>query len=587
MLMYIPFWTIVKKREHLQWTMENEAIKETYPIVDVFIVCCNEPYDILLDTVRSALSLNYPKDKYRIWILDDGNDKSIEENMIKISKTYETLLHVKYIRRLKQKNTPHYYKAGNLNNGIREVKQIIGQVGDYVLVQDVDMILHPDFLLRTLPHFKEDDRVAFVQAGQNYYNLYSSDILCQGLIGINQVLLHCDSNNQSSICIGSGVLIKSSIIDELNGFPTDSITEDFHFSFSIHKLGYKSVYITEHLQFGLIPDSLIGTIEQYKRWESGNFQVICRYFDKLFSCKRYKNRMTFFQRINYFIHGTRIINCLMQLYSMLLLLVSLWIEKPYVILANSSILKMTLTMTWIQYLFSRFILYFIHYDMVIDYNSSGYDSIEVTDVNETKTQKINSILCILQFVERTMQKSAWTSPFYFVSLSEIFVKIPLPFIPTGSYPSIHDERKNFLKFILNLISKGLIFHILYIPIGLAAIIYQLIRMTSKTFPLSLWYIPLVVINIYSLIPPIWFIIFPPPPTRNRQDLLQYTEQEGNQEPQVKLKTNVSLYPTSKYALLLIMFPLLIIALVFTNIILLFISPDYIQPFLVKTNIPVT
>ncbi|CAF1408999.1 unnamed protein product [Adineta steineri] len=298
--------------------MENKAIKETYPIVDVFIVCCNEPYDILLDTVRSALSLNYPKDKYRIWILDDGNDKSIEENIIKICKTYEEVLHIKYIRRLKKKNTPHFYKAGNLNNGFREVKQIMGQLGDYVLVQDVDMILHPDFLLRTLPHFKEDDRIAYLQAGQNYYNLYSSDILCQALIGSNQVLLYCDSNNQSSTCIGSGMLIKSSILDELNGFPVDSITEDFNLSFSIHKLGYKSVYITEHLQFGLTSDSLTGTIEQYKRWESGNFQVICNNFDKLFAYKRDQNQMTFFQRSYYFIHGTRIINCVMQLYYMLI-----------------------------------------------------------------------------------------------------------------------------------------------------------------------------------------------------------------------------------------------------------------------------
>ncbi|CAF1418787.1 unnamed protein product [Adineta steineri] len=484
--------------------MENKAIKDTYPIVDVFIVCCNEPYDILLDTVRSALSLNYPKDKYRIWILDDGNDKSIEENIIKICKTYETTLHIKYIRRLKKKNTPHFYKAGNLNNGFREVKHIIGQLGDYVLVQDVDMILHPDFLLRTLPHFKEDDRIAYLQAGQNYYNLYSSDILCQALIGSNQVLLYCDSNNQSSTCIGSGMLIKSSILDELNGFPTDSITEDFNLSFLIHKLGYKSIYITEHLQFGLTPDSLTGTIEQYKRWESGNFQVICNNFDKLFAYKRDQNKMTFFQRTYYFIHGTRIINCLMQLYSMLLL---------------------------------------------------------------------------------TIQKATWTSPFYFVSLSEIFVKIPLPFIPTGSYPSIHDERKNFLKFILNLSHKGLIFHILYISIGVAAIIYQFIRMTSKTLPLLLWYIPLVIINIYSFIPPIWLIIFPPPPTRTRQDLLQYTERGENQEPQVKLKTNISLYPTSKYSLLLIMFPLFIILMVSANIILLFVSPNYIQPFLIKKNIP--
>ncbi|CAF1076485.1 unnamed protein product, partial [Adineta steineri] len=85
-----------------------------------------------------------------------------------------------------------------------------------------------------------------------------------------------------------------------------------------------------------------------------------------------------------------------------------------------------------------------------------------------------------------------------------------------------------------------------------------------------------------LIPPIWFIVFPPA-IRKRKDLLLYTEQDENQEPTVKLEANTSLYPTSKRTLLLLIFPGLLIVLATVSIILLYISTKFIQTFIINTN----
>ncbi|CAF1005200.1 unnamed protein product [Adineta steineri] len=562
--------------------MGNESIEEKFPLVDIIIVCCHEPSDILLDTVRSALALNYPKNKYRVWILDDGKDEFMEQYISKIRVIYQRSPLVKYIRRFKEENKPHYYKAGNINNGLNEIKRHVGQLGDFILIQDVDMLIHSNFLLRTLPHFEENDRVAYIQIGQNLYNLNSSDILCQGLIGQNKLLLHCDSKNGSSTCIGSGMLIKSCVLDEINGIPPYSTTEDFNFSFSIHKLGYKSIYLDEALQFGLTPDSLIGTIEQYKRWESGNFQVIYRRFRELFSFNKQTNRMTFFQRFLYFTLGIRMGYCIIQLNFLVLTLIGLWIRLPYLLLENTSIIKITLLITWIQCISNRLILYVMYYDVANGYNLSNCHSVNVTDENNTKTPKINSCLCVLQLVERMIQKSVWTAPFYFCNLVSMFINIPQKFIPTRSYPSVHEERKHFLNLFLNLGTKGFLFHIIYILIALAGIVYRLTRIRSNNLIQSLWYISLVSINIYSLIPPIWFIVFPPA-IRKRKDLLVYTEQNENQEPTVKLETNTSLYPTSKRTLLLLIFPSLFIVLATVSIILLYISTEFIQTFIINTN----
>ncbi|GAX35879.1 glycosyltransferase family 2 protein [Nodularia sp. NIES-3585] len=44
-----------------------------WPTVDVFVTCYNEPPEIVEATARSALAMDYPTIKLRVYILDDGN----------------------------------------------------------------------------------------------------------------------------------------------------------------------------------------------------------------------------------------------------------------------------------------------------------------------------------------------------------------------------------------------------------------------------------------------------------------------------------------------------------------------------------
>jgi cellulose synthase (UDP-forming) len=44
-----------------------------WPTVDVFITCYNEPPEMVEETARAALAIDYPATKFRVYILDDGN----------------------------------------------------------------------------------------------------------------------------------------------------------------------------------------------------------------------------------------------------------------------------------------------------------------------------------------------------------------------------------------------------------------------------------------------------------------------------------------------------------------------------------
>jgi cellulose synthase (UDP-forming) len=121
--------------------------------VDVFITVYNEPPEIVRKTAEAALRINYPHWTY---ILDDGRSPVI--------KALTEELGIGYISRADNRHA----KAGNINNALRVT------TGDLILYLDADQIPSPRILNRVLGYF-EDDRVAFVQTPQNFYNVPDGD----------------------------------------------------------------------------------------------------------------------------------------------------------------------------------------------------------------------------------------------------------------------------------------------------------------------------------------------------------------------------------------------------------------------------
>lgn len=49
-----------------------------YPTVDIFLPCCNEPTDVPVESVRAALKMDYPLDRFKVIVLDDGGDDDLK-----------------------------------------------------------------------------------------------------------------------------------------------------------------------------------------------------------------------------------------------------------------------------------------------------------------------------------------------------------------------------------------------------------------------------------------------------------------------------------------------------------------------------
>lgn len=257
--------------------------------VDVFIPTLNEPMDMVRRTVLAAVRIDYP---HKTWVLDDGNRPEI--------RAMARELGCEYLAR----TTNTGAKAGNLNHGLKHA------TGDFVAMLDADHVAQRNFLDRMLGYFS-DPKIALVQAPQDYFNL---DSFQHGrdkrrrLIWQEQSFFHYVGQPgrdhwNAATCCGCTAVVRRSALDEIRGFPTDTVTEDMHAVVKLQKRGHDTAYHAEPLAFGIAPTDFPGYSRQRLRWGEGNMQV-CREEGIPFT-----RQLTVPQRLCYFALTSNYLDC--------------------------------------------------------------------------------------------------------------------------------------------------------------------------------------------------------------------------------------------------------------------------------------
>lgn len=133
-------------------------IGTTVPVVDVFVACCGESVQVIMNTVTAVAKQDYPTTSYQVYVLDDGCDAELKAKIETFNavKTGKKKVLVTYLTR---NNRPLHYKAGNLNFGLQQSARLGGK-GHFFGCVDADMIVQPDWLRRMLPHLTCDPDVA-------------------------------------------------------------------------------------------------------------------------------------------------------------------------------------------------------------------------------------------------------------------------------------------------------------------------------------------------------------------------------------------------------------------------------------------
>lgn len=279
----------------------SSAASEPLPTVDVFIPTYNEDTTLLANTIAAAKAMDYPPDRLKVWILDDGGTLE-KRNAADIVTAKAAQARHRELQDLCAALGAHYLtrdrneraKAGNLNNGL------IHSRGELVAVFDADHAPARDFLQETVGYFAKDPRLFLVQTPHFFINadplernLRTFDVMPsenEMFYGIIQRGL--DKWNASFFC-GSAAVLNRKALEETNGFSGLSITEDCETALALHAAGWNSVYVDKPLIAGLQPVTFASFIGQRSRWAQGMMQIL-RFHFPLF-----KRGLSLPQRLSY------------------------------------------------------------------------------------------------------------------------------------------------------------------------------------------------------------------------------------------------------------------------------------------------
>ncbi|MBA4175014.1 MAG: UDP-forming cellulose synthase catalytic subunit [Leptothrix sp. (in: Bacteria)] len=249
------------------WPLQRRPVAlppapERWPTVDVFIPTYNEPLAVLVPTVLAAKGLDWPADKLRITLLDDGRRDEIRAFAAEVGVGYGT------------RPDNLHAKAGNLNHALARSD------GEFVAIFDCDHLPSRSFLQLTMGELLRDERCAMVQTPHHFFSPdpFERNLETFGRVPNEGALFYGliqDGNdfwNATFFC-GSCAVLRREALMEVGGIAVETVTEDAHTALKLHRRGWRTAYLNITQAAGLATESLSGHVGQRIRWARGMAQI--------------------------------------------------------------------------------------------------------------------------------------------------------------------------------------------------------------------------------------------------------------------------------------------------------------------------
>ncbi len=264
-LVYAFYPLDILGRKRWDRTSEKAPYDPVYqPKVAFHVPTFNEPPEMVKQTLRRLLEVNYPEDHYTIMVLDDSTDESYIEPVRRFCEEKG----ITYIHRSERDG----YKAGALNVGLEYTPDDI----EIIAVIDADYQVDPDYIQDTAGYFV-DEELGFLQTPQDYRNRDASFLTKYYYYAdayFYQAVLPSRNEANAIIFCGTMGLVRKSALEDVGGWSGDHVTEDAELATRLLGAGYQSLYLNESYGHGLIPESYQGYRAQHHRWSFGGGQLL-------------------------------------------------------------------------------------------------------------------------------------------------------------------------------------------------------------------------------------------------------------------------------------------------------------------------
>jgi cellulose synthase/poly-beta-1,6-N-acetylglucosamine synthase-like glycosyltransferase len=263
MMFLVLFFTVtmlliyLKNRKRIYEKKENKF----EPKISVIIPAYNEEKTIV-DTIKSVLNSDYPKEKLEVIVVNDGSTDRTAEKV----KTIKD----RRVRLINKKNTG---KADSLNVGIKEAK------GEIIITLDADSYIEKDSIKKMLKYF--DDDVAAVTSAVKVRERKNMTFLekLQRLEYLFTIF------NRRLFAMIHGVYVtpgpfsafRKEIFDEIGGFDPNNIMEDQEIALRIQAANYRIESCMDAVVYTDVPKDFGSFMKQRERWHRGGFRNVIKY----------------------------------------------------------------------------------------------------------------------------------------------------------------------------------------------------------------------------------------------------------------------------------------------------------------------
>jgi len=254
---------------------KREVDKQTYdfPTCTVLIPAHNEEV-VIANTIEAMLKLSYPKDKLKIMVINDGSkDRTKEIIQSYAAKDDRVVLY----------DVPAGQggkgKSRALNLGVKQV------TSEVIAIYDADntpepMALH--YLVASLISNKELGGVIgkfrTVNKSRNLLTRFINieTLSFQSMLQAGRWQLH-----NIATLPGTNLILWKWLIDELDGWDEEALTEDSELSIRIYELGYKIKFVPYAITWEQEPEEWKVWIKQRVRWVRGNNYVLAKFIKEI------------------------------------------------------------------------------------------------------------------------------------------------------------------------------------------------------------------------------------------------------------------------------------------------------------------
>tara|TARA_R110001632_G_scaffold18712_19_gene57704 strand:- start:3869 stop:5359 length:1491 start_codon:yes stop_codon:yes gene_type:complete len=241
------------------------------PYITIQLPVYNEMY-VMERLLENIVKLDYPREKLEIQVLDDSTDESVETTKKQINQLQKTGIDIQHIRRSNRQG----FKAGALKEGLEIAK------GEYIAIFDADFLPEKEWLLQTIPYFKNKE-IGVVQTRWGHINRnYSTLTKVQAFALDAHFTLEQVGRNSKGHFINfngtAGVWRKECILDAGN-WEGDTLTEDLDLSYRAQLKKWKFKYLEDVKTPAELPVIISAARSQQFRWNKGgaeNFQKMTK-----------------------------------------------------------------------------------------------------------------------------------------------------------------------------------------------------------------------------------------------------------------------------------------------------------------------